>query len=139
MSTSTRVTLPAATRPLASDADTVNVRRRPSIFSRIASATTSPPMAVGRRWSSCTRMPTVVAPSSRRVPSALHVASSQSATTRGVPSTSTQPEPSASAVSDVPTIIFASPRSPVSMFTEAHTTAMRPVEHALRAVGRVAG
>ncbi len=39
----TRVTLPAATRPPESDAVTVNVMRRPSILSSVASTTTSAP------------------------------------------------------------------------------------------------
>ena len=48
-STSTRVILPAATSPPGSDAETVNFRRRPSIFSSNASAITSPPTGVGWR------------------------------------------------------------------------------------------
>jgi hypothetical protein len=47
---------------LSSDAETVNVRRRPSTFSSTASASTVTPTAVGCRWSSCTRIPTVVQP-----------------------------------------------------------------------------
>ena len=58
----TRVTLPAATRPRPSDTETVKMRRRPSTFSSVASAFTLPPMPVGARWSSWTRMPTDVSP-----------------------------------------------------------------------------
>ena len=48
-STTTRVTLPAATRPPESVAETLNEIRRPSILSSSASATTSAPMGVGWR------------------------------------------------------------------------------------------
>ena len=37
--------------------DTVKVSRRPSTFSRVASAATDEPTLVGARWSTCTRMP----------------------------------------------------------------------------------
>ena len=48
-STITRCTLPAATRPRLSDAETENVRRRPSTFDSTASATTRSPTGDGWR------------------------------------------------------------------------------------------
>ena len=50
-------------------------------------------------------------------------ASSHSAITRGVPSTSTVPEPRARAVSASPTVIVASPRCPVATVTARHANA----------------
>ena len=102
-STMTRVMRPAATSPWPSLTDTRNVSLRPSIISRVASARTLPPTAVGARWSSCTRYPTLVVPSAS-VPSIARIdASSASRTTRGVASTGTSPVDSASAVSSSPT------------------------------------
>jgi hypothetical protein len=48
-STTTRVTLPAAINPRSSLIETVKVRRRPSTFSRLASAVTTDPTAEGAR------------------------------------------------------------------------------------------
>ena len=58
MSTMTRVTFPAATSPPWSLTVTVNVSRRPSTLSSVASAATAEPTLVGWRWSTCTRIPT---------------------------------------------------------------------------------
>src|SRR5690606_23906827 len=98
-STTTRVILPAATRPRSSEADTAKIRRRPSILSRRASAVTLEPTAVGARWSSCTRMPTVVRPSGTCPRTAWREACSHSATRRGVLRTGTSPVCMATAVS----------------------------------------
>src|SRR3954452_19941644 len=67
-------------------------------------------------------MPTVVEPSASAASTALQLASSQRAITRGVPSTSTVPEPRARAVSASPTTISASPRRPVAIATRATLT-----------------
>ena len=62
-------------------------------------------------------MPTVVVPSASAGAMARQLASSHSAISRGVPSTSTVPERSARAVSASPTTISASPRNPVATVT----------------------
>src|SRR5436190_7736069 len=97
--TTTRVILPAATNPQTSLTETVNTRRRPSVFSSVASARTREPTLVGARWVSSTRSPTVVSSGANHDSTAAHEASSHRATMRGVPSTPTLPEPSATAVS----------------------------------------
>ena len=91
VSTTTRVTLPAATRPHASFTVTVKVRRRPSTRSSVASAATDEPTEVGARWSTCTRMPTVVWPGGTSSATAAMAASSHRAMTRGVARTGTSP------------------------------------------------
>ena len=55
--------------------------RRPSIASSVASARTLPPTAVGARWSSCTRYPTLVVPSASSRRSRAPIASSARVTT----------------------------------------------------------
>src|SRR5437870_5528683 len=102
--TSTRVTLPAATSPRSLLTDTLKVRRRPSTRSSIASARTVTPTGAGMRWSSCTRMPTLVTWGSSRPAMAATLASSTRATTRGVPSMGTSPERNEAAVSLSPTV-----------------------------------
>lgn len=112
MSTTTRVTRPTATNPRSSLTDTVNVMRRPLTFSTVASAATLWPTAVGARWSSCTCIPTLVSVGPSWLVSALTVASSHRAMTRGVASTSTVPDFSARAVS--------------ASVTTSSTSALRP-------------
>src|SRR5690606_29495296 len=112
-STTTRVTLPAATRPRSSRAETWNSSRRPSTFSRLASARTTPPMAVGEMCSSWTRIPTVDDPSSRWPSRARTVASSTNARMRGVASTGTSPDRMAMAVSASDTVRSMAADSPV--------------------------
>ena len=58
--TGTRGSLPAATSPRSLLTDTVKLRRRPSTRASVASARTVTPMGTGMRWSSCTRIPTLV-------------------------------------------------------------------------------
>ena len=88
-STITRTTLPTATRPRASEADTLNVNRRPSTLDNVASAVTDAPTGDGCMWSTRTFIPTVVWPSGSSFSMARQLACSHSAMTRGVPSTST--------------------------------------------------
>ena len=87
---------PAATRAARSWAtsatERVKTSRLPSTFSSVASARTVDPTGTGMRWSNCTREATLVVPGSKRPSSARQLASSQSATSRGVPSTGTSPE-----------------------------------------------
>ncbi len=97
--------------------------RRPSTRVDTACAVTSRPTAVGREWSSTTRVPTVVLPAARHPATAAHVACSHSATRRGVASTGTLPEPSATAVSAAPTVNVAAPVSPISIVTPGTLTA----------------
>ena len=70
-------------------------------------------------------MPTVVHPASSALATAATAASSHSAINRGLPSTSTSPDPSARAVSASETVILASPRRPVRRFT-GHQANPRP-------------
>src|SRR5439155_22619182 len=97
--TTTRTTRPALTRPRLLVTENVNVSRRPSTRSTVASAFTVSPTGVGIRWSSWTRMPTVVIPGSRWSRIAATVASSTRPTSLGVPSIGTSPDRSDSAVS----------------------------------------
>ena len=89
-------------------------------------------------------MPTVVVPSASAGAMARQLASSHSAISRGVPSTSTVPERSARAVSASPTTISASPRKPVATVTAGRLTPStgrhgraRPAERATGSVDRV--
>lgn len=104
----------AEEQPERSLTETLKVSRRPSTRFRVASAVTSAPTFVGCTWSSSTRMPTVVLWGGSWPFNARMVASSHRATTRGVPSTGTSPEPSATDVS--PSVTFSStvPVSPGS-------------------------
>ncbi len=110
--TTTRVTLPAATNRPSSWADTVKVSRRPSTLSRLESTRITAPMAEGAMCSSWTRMPTVVMPAGNVSANADIEAASHHASTRGVPRTSTEPEPNERAVSASATVNSTSPRSP---------------------------
>src|SRR6266511_1218531 len=98
-STSARSTRPSATTSVPSWTETSNVSRRPSTLDSRASATTVRPTGVAARWSSSTRVPTVVAPGGSFEAVAATVAASARASTLGVPSTGTSPEPIACAVS----------------------------------------
>src|SRR5215213_2600927 len=98
-STTTLVTRPWATGRSPSARATVNWRRRPSTLSSTARTASSAPTGLGARWSSSTRVPTVVAPASRAPATASTVARSARARTRGVASTGTSPLPTAAAVS----------------------------------------
>ena len=106
-SSTTRVTRPAPTSPPPSPsrraADTVKIKRRPSTFTNVASASTTDPTATGARWSNWTRVATLACDSSRCPSVARHVASSHSASKRGVARTGTSPDRNDSAVSDSPT------------------------------------
>ncbi len=104
VSTTTRVMRPAPTSPAESVTDTVNTSRRPSTFSKMASAVTVEPTATGARWSTWTRTPTLVWPVCKAPLTARKPASSHSAMSRGVARTSTSPDPMALAVSAGPTV-----------------------------------
>lgn len=106
------MTFPAAIKPRSSRAETEKMRRRPSIFSSVASAATRWPTAVGEMCSTWTRTPTEVIPSSRRSVSAITVASSNMPMSRGVASVGTLPERNAIAVSASETSIATLPVIP---------------------------
>jgi hypothetical protein len=80
-------------------------------------------------------MPTVVVPGASAEAMARQLASSQSAISRGVPSTSTVPERRARAVSASPTTISASARRPVATVTARQGNAATPRCHGGRRPG----
>ncbi len=94
---------PAATSAARSEAtsatEIVKTRRRPSTFSSVASARTVQPTGTGTRWSNWTREATLVVSGPNRASSARQLASSQSATSLGVPSTGMSPDRKLMAVS----------------------------------------
>ena len=91
MSTSTRVTRPAATRPHASLTLVLNTSRRPSLRSRVAVAITVLPDRDRGQVGDLDAEADRGLPSARRGPEGGQAASSQSCTSRGVASTGTSP------------------------------------------------
>ncbi|CAA9350061.1 MAG: hypothetical protein AVDCRST_MAG36-1902, partial [uncultured Nocardioidaceae bacterium] len=71
---------------------------------RVAVTTSSSPTPLAVRCSRWTLLPTDVRPDGRSASSAAQVAASTHASRRGVPRTGSVPDPSAAAVSSVPTV-----------------------------------
>ena len=83
---------------------TARRRSRPSAYDEVALTSILAPTGLAARCSSWTRVPTLVSPVARSGSSAAHVAASHHASSRGVPSTGSEPLPTASAVSSSPTV-----------------------------------
>lgn len=98
-STSTRSIRPRATTVGPSVTDTSKQSRRPLTAVRLATAAIVRPTGVGARCVTDIWAPTVVMPEGRCRAVAATDAASASASSRGVPSTGTSPEPTACAVS----------------------------------------
>ena len=94
---------------------------------------TCSPTALGARCSSRTDVPTLDDPGGSRPSRARQVAASHQASRRGVPSTGSPPEPSATAVSSSATTATMTPRSPT--LTSTATTVCRAFTDAERAQG----